>query len=145
MQLRHEGEQLAVPAGLRQRRVSDVIVEVDVRIFFPVERTEATQRAVGHPVRKGFAKLGGRSVGVAKSSHELALVHAWGELEQVHPGHVHRRLGTFQVQEPRVEEFDSVHLGILPDHGVESACPSIGSFINSAVSGILGAGKSRFP
>ena len=77
-----------------------VIVEIQVRVVLPVERAEAPQRAVGHTVRKRFAKLGGRTVGLAKLGHELPLVYARGELEQTDTGHVHWRFAGFQMQEP---------------------------------------------
>ena len=58
-----------------------MIIEVQVRVVLPVERAEPPQRAVGHALTKGLAKLGGRSSGITESGHELSLAYALGELE----------------------------------------------------------------
>ena len=87
--------------------------EVEVRVLFPVERAEAAQRPVGRAVRKGFAKLRSRAVGVTESSHELSFMNACRELEQIQAGHVHRCFAVFEIQKSRVQKIDSVHVCYL--------------------------------
>ena len=117
MQLGYQSEQFAVPARRRKRRLPDVIVEVDIRVFLPIERTESPEHARGDAVCKRPPKLGGRTIAVTELGHELPLVHAIGELEQAQAGHVHRRFRRFEIQEPRFQEVDSVHALILPKRG----------------------------
>jgi hypothetical protein len=130
---RHQLEQLAIASRLRQRQVLNVIVEVQVRVVIPVERTEASQRAVGGAVSKGLAKLGGGPIEVTEPGHELPLVGALGEFEQGQPPHVHRCFGSFKEQKAGAEKIDPVHAQILPERGGQSARHGIGSFNHSTV------------
>jgi hypothetical protein len=87
----------------------NVIVEVDVRVVLPVQWAETAQQAAGHTVSKGLAKLVGRTIALAELSHEFPLVYALGKLEQAQACDVHRCFRGLEIQEPRIQEIDSVH------------------------------------
>ncbi len=109
VQPRDQRKQLEVAARLRQRRAPDVVVEVDLRVLFPVERAQTPKHAVADAVREGLAQLGGRAVGVGQPLKEFLLVDARRELEQVQARHVHRRFGALEIEKARVEKSDPVH------------------------------------
>jgi hypothetical protein len=56
---RHQREQLSVSSRLRECQVLSVVLEVQVRIVLPVERSEPPEGTVSHAVREGLPKLAG--------------------------------------------------------------------------------------
>ena len=74
---------------------------------------------MGHTVSKGLAKLIGRTKALTESGHEFPPVYALGKLEQAQATNVHRCFRGLEIQEPRIQEIDSVHAQILPKRGDE--------------------------
>nr|WP_254126867.1 hypothetical protein [Aquihabitans sp. G128] len=97
---RAEGEQLADPAGLGQRRVADVVLEVELLVVAPRPLATGAQRPVG--------ALAEQRRDVVVGEHALVLLaepvgaDALGQLEDLEAAHVHRRGPGLREQEGRI-------------------------------------------
>jgi hypothetical protein len=107
MQPRHVLLQLAVGAGLGQRDVAHVVIDVDVFVFHP----DRVGQIEGHQFQ--LAREHGRQV--QPLAHHLLGVFievagvARGQIEHVERADVHRHLGRFDVQEHGVHAAEVVH------------------------------------
>jgi hypothetical protein len=94
---RRHRQQLLLVAWLGQRRVADVVLEVEVGVVRP-HRASALQRRHGQ-----LLAVAGDEVKAAPDVVEQVDQRRWRPLEHRDPTHVHVRAGTLVVEEGRVD------------------------------------------
>ena len=110
---RRHAAQLLVAAGLRERGVAQVVVEVEVRVVHP---HRAAQRRAGRSAPSGGSGARGRAC--PRPSRSSSLERRGRALEDAHPADVHRAvIGPLDVQERGVHRAHPVHAGSLPRRG----------------------------
>ena len=113
VQARAELEQLADPAGLGQRAVADVVLDVELLVGLPHQLARRTRGAV-----RVLEEERGDLLDVAHLLVHLADVVAAGALgllEELQPADVHRHVAVLGEQEARRSRVDRV------DHWFSSA------------------------
>ena len=57
VQARHQCKQFSIAPGFWQGRMTNVVIEVEMRILFPVQRTKRPGPSGGHKLTKGGAEI----------------------------------------------------------------------------------------
>ncbi len=109
MKSRYQREELPVAPRLWQRRVANVIVQVEFPVPLPVQRAQVAEYSRHCTVTERAAQICRRAVGLTGPLHELLLVDPFRKPEQAEAPNVHRCLAGFKVQEPCVCDVNLAH------------------------------------
>ena len=104
MQARHHGQQFADAARLRQGQMAQVVVQLKLRIFFPIPKTHAQHGAQieGSHSRQVAAPFGQQRGYVVRAG-----VSRWRV--NIEAGHVHWLIARFHPQECGVRGTECLH------------------------------------
>src|SRR5271165_600929 len=142
MKLPDKGAQLRHAAGLRQRLMADVVVEVDLVLDNPDRMIEPERRGL-EPAAVGRQEIKPRR-GVGAKAREQVVARPL-RLEDRQARDVHRRLGCLHVEEERVERGQAFH-GVPSAFSLAGACATPSAFrqctaISSVSSGTRASGR----
>ena len=108
VQARGQFAEFALAAGIRQRRVAEVILDVDLVEQLPF-RGDVTQSARAQPMIPGRVGLGEAVIVLDDSSRQI-LRRVIGHPERQQAAHLHGRVFRFDVQPGRIDQIEALGL-----------------------------------
>ena len=118
MQARHQGEQLPIPAWLRQGRMAHVVIEIKGRVRLPESGPSQAQSSCFEAITERGKKLICIPKVVCQRLQELCGISVLGQGVQRDPGDVHRNLAALGKQEALVHDVELFHR-FVPQNKVE--------------------------
>ena len=111
MQPGDKGKQFAVPARIRQRRVTNVVVHVEVVFLFPANLSGYTQGPHFQLVTKGPPKLAVIAQNFTEIGEKGRIVYVFWQGEQVQSPHMHGNPSGLHNQKKSVCDWHVAHCG----------------------------------
>ena len=108
VQPRREGEQLANPAGARQRGVPDVVLQVDVVVVLPGPLAKRGPGPVRAAAEQRRDVIDGQQLLVGVG--QVVAISALRGLEQLQAADVHRLLTSLRDEEGRIQRRHQRHV-----------------------------------